>query len=205
MQAAIGRANCRANVVIDLDLRRASAAELATRAKAGSDAAFQELARRMDPALRAMARNYWARGLTCDDLHQEALVGLSEAVRDYRPDRGASFETFAKLCVNRELMTAVKTALRGEGDAWDFHSYLASVIAAGVRELAENIHGCPGPLVDISGGDIDEGCRRWRAILEEIVAGFEAEVQADRDFEPRPPEFERSLELLGIWWRDLWD
>ena len=34
-----------------------------------------------------------------EDLIQEGMIGLFNAVRDYRPDKNASFATFAALCV----------------------------------------------------------------------------------------------------------
>ena len=37
-------------------------------------------------------------------------MGLWKAVRDYVPDRGASFNTFAQTCVKNSMLTAVKTA-----------------------------------------------------------------------------------------------
>ena len=43
-----------------------------------------------------------------EDLIQEGMIGLFRAVRDYRPEKGASFATFASLCVerHRDLRTA---------------------------------------------------------------------------------------------------
>ena len=46
------------------------------------------------------------------DLIQEGMLGLWKAVRDYVPDRGASFKTFAQTCVKNSMLTAVKTAAR---------------------------------------------------------------------------------------------
>lgn len=60
----------------------------------------------------AISRQYFLPGGEPEDLLQEALIGLLEAHRAWRPDGGASFETFANLCVHRQLSTAVKTATR---------------------------------------------------------------------------------------------
>lgn len=62
-------------------------------------------------------------------------------------------------------------------DSWDLFAHLDEVIARGVRNLAENLHGCPSRLADECAGDVDAGCEKWRGILEEIAAGFEAELQ----------------------------
>lgn len=45
-------------------------------------------------------------------MRQEALCGLLAAVRNYRPDRGTSFKTFAALCIDRWLYTVIKNDTR---------------------------------------------------------------------------------------------
>ena len=45
-----------------------------------------------------------------EDLIQEGMLGLWKAVRDYTPDRGASFRTFAQTCVKNSMISAIKTA-----------------------------------------------------------------------------------------------
>ena len=40
------------------------------------------------------------------------MIGLYKAIRDFRPDKLASFKAFAELCVTRQIITAIKTATR---------------------------------------------------------------------------------------------
>ena len=40
------------------------------------------------------------------------MIGLYKAIRDFRLDKQASFHAFAELCVNRQIITAIKTATR---------------------------------------------------------------------------------------------
>jgi RNA polymerase sporulation-specific sigma factor len=47
-----------------------------------------------------------------EDLHQEGLIGLYKAVRDYRVDKDTSFRSFAELCITRQIITAIKGARR---------------------------------------------------------------------------------------------
>ena len=47
-----------------------------------------------------------------DDLIQEGMIGLFKAVMDYNPDGNARFITFANLCIQRQLYTAIKKAGR---------------------------------------------------------------------------------------------
>jgi RNA polymerase sporulation-specific sigma factor len=81
-------------------------------AQAGDELAFQRLLCRHQPLLNAHARRYFLPGADDDDVAQEARIGFAKAVRGYRPDAGASFRTFAAMCVARQLATALKAARR---------------------------------------------------------------------------------------------
>ncbi len=61
---------------------------------------------------RSKARGYFLVGAEFDDIEQEGMIGLYKAVRDFRPDRQASFRVFAELCITRQILTAIKTATR---------------------------------------------------------------------------------------------
>ncbi|WP_027339055.1 RNA polymerase sporulation sigma factor SigH [Halonatronum saccharophilum] len=60
----------------------------------------------------AKSKLFYIKGLDNDDVIQEGLVGLYKAIRDYKIKREASFRGFAHLCVNRQLISAIKTANR---------------------------------------------------------------------------------------------
>ncbi len=62
--------------------------------------------------VRKKARALYLMGGDSDDLMQEGMIGLYKAIRDYDPGRGASFYTFADLCVGRQLYTAVEASRR---------------------------------------------------------------------------------------------
>ena len=40
------------------------------------------------------------------------MLGLLTAIREYDPDRAASFSTYAVFCIRRRLLSAIKTAAR---------------------------------------------------------------------------------------------
>lgn len=85
--------------------------ELAEKAQAGSSAAQDELINRYKAMVRLRSRMYFITGADMDDITQEGMIGLFKAIRDYRPGR-ASFATFAQLCVNRQILTAIKASMR---------------------------------------------------------------------------------------------
>jgi RNA polymerase sporulation-specific sigma factor len=86
--------------------------ELILRARAGDEAAATELLDRYRVLARTKARSYFLVGSDRDDVVQEGMIGLYKAIRDFQPDKGASFRTFAELCVTRQIVTAVKGATR---------------------------------------------------------------------------------------------
>ena len=85
---------------------------LARAAEGGDDLAMRTLVARYLPVARRAGRRWFLAGGDRDDVEQEALIGLCEAVRDYDPEQGTSFRTFADLCVSRQVLTAVRGATR---------------------------------------------------------------------------------------------
>ncbi len=81
-------------------------------AQGGDPSAEQAMIQRYRSFASSKAKGYRIPGGDADDIHQEALIGLYSAVRDYRTGRGASFRTFAELCITRQILTAVRTAQR---------------------------------------------------------------------------------------------
>jgi len=86
--------------------------ELVLRARAGDDAALEHLLLRYKNFARVKARNYFLIGADKDDLVQEGMIGLYKAIRDFRPDKQSSFRAFAELCIQRQIITAIKTSTR---------------------------------------------------------------------------------------------
>ena len=86
--------------------------ELTALITAGNGAAFDELTSRYLPLIRAKASACRKIGLESDDLMQEALLGLLSAAKTYDKTVGASFKTYAGVCIERHLYTACKAAAR---------------------------------------------------------------------------------------------
>lgn len=62
--------------------------------------------------VRGKARGLYLVGGESEDLIQEGMIGLFEAIQSYDPQKDASFYSFAVLCVSRQMYTAVKAAAR---------------------------------------------------------------------------------------------
>ena len=48
-------------------------------------------------------------GVDLNDLIQEGLVGLNEAINNFREDKETNFGTYAKLCIQRRMYSVVKS------------------------------------------------------------------------------------------------
>ena len=62
--------------------------------------------------VRRHAKVMYLVGADNEDLIQEGMIGLFKAVRDYDEGREASFQTFAKLCISRQIVTAIENSQR---------------------------------------------------------------------------------------------
>lgn len=85
---------------------------LAGLAQAGDREAEDILIRRYVEMIRGKAHLYFIVGADSEDVIQEGMIGLFKAIHDYYGNREATFKTFAELCINRQILTAVKTASR---------------------------------------------------------------------------------------------
>lgn len=74
--------------------------------------AMEYLIKKYMPLVKKESRKLYIIGADDDDMIQEGMIGLIKAIRDYSDDKGATFATFANVCVKRQLLTAVNTSNR---------------------------------------------------------------------------------------------
>ena len=86
--------------------------EIVLEAKSGSAQAQEYLINKYENFVKAKAKSYFLIGADKEDIYQEGMIGLYKAIRDFKPDKLASFKAFAELCVTRQIITAIKTATR---------------------------------------------------------------------------------------------
>ena len=55
---------------------------------------------------------YFIVGAEKEDIVQEGLIGLFKAIKNFDKSRLSSFKTFANLCIERQLQTAIKSSTR---------------------------------------------------------------------------------------------
>ena len=81
-------------------------------AQAGAEAAAEFLLYKYRNLVRNKVRSYFLIGAEKEDLLQVGMIGLWQAIVDYRADKAISFPAFARICIQRHIITAIKTATR---------------------------------------------------------------------------------------------
>jgi len=107
-------------------------------------------------------------------------------------------------------------------DTWDLGVYVTDVLLLGLKELREHSNGYPAALHDdtaidaqcLAGPEHDHGMQAWRAILGEMIEGFEAHkalMGLEYDWRDKAEEdrlrakVQRAHVLLTLWLPALWD
>lgn len=86
--------------------------ELIERLRAGEREITDYLIDKYKSLVRTKARALYLAGGDHEDLIQEGMLGLFKAVRDYRSEKEAAFATFAGLCIDRQMYSAVASSQR---------------------------------------------------------------------------------------------
>lgn len=55
---------------------------------------------------------YYLNGAEKEDIEQEGLIGLYKAIKGFNLEKQNSFKTFANLCIERQIITAIKGSNR---------------------------------------------------------------------------------------------
>lgn len=82
--------------------------ELVSQASAGNKEAEELLIHRYKGMVYHRAKPYFLPGADKEDLLQEGMIGLCEAIRGFDPEKYPAFFAFASTCVMRQLLSAVK-------------------------------------------------------------------------------------------------
>lgn len=70
------------------------------------------LLNRYNDLVNAKANKFFMIGAEKEDMIQEGMIGLYKAVKSFNLEKQSSFKTFANMCIERQLITAVKNSNR---------------------------------------------------------------------------------------------
>ncbi len=101
----------------------------------GDQFSIDVLFERYKNLVRKKAKAMFLAGGDSDDLIQEGMIGLYKAVRDYDDSKEATFATFASLCINRQMISAVTAYNRKKNTP--LNSYLSFDLPANADDENE--------------------------------------------------------------------
>ena len=96
------------------ELEQMSDEALCTALQNGTSAAGDILAHRYRKLVRCCAHPYFLAGGDSVDLLQEGMFGHIKAMREFRADREASFQTFAEVCIRSRLCSVIRASRAGK-------------------------------------------------------------------------------------------
>ena len=80
--------------------------------QSGDNIALNYLMNKYNDLVNMKASKFFMAGAEREDIIQEGLIGLYKATKSFNAGKQNSFKTFANLCIERQLITALKTSNR---------------------------------------------------------------------------------------------
>ena len=84
--------------------------EIVRMAQEGSNTAAEHLITKYKELAKVKAAKYYIIGGDKEDVIQEGMIGIFKAIREYDEAKEASFKTFAEICINRQIISAIRKA-----------------------------------------------------------------------------------------------
>ena len=153
--------------------------EVVAMAQRGRRDAAEHIVFKYRNLVRSKVKSYFLVGAERDDLLQVGMIGLWQAIVDYRHDKATSFPAFAKVCIHRHIITAIKAATRQK--QVPLNSSLSLEVPAdddsSEWNMADVLH--TGDEADPEGQIVrSEDSQRLRGLLFQMLSEFEWRVLA---------------------------
>ena len=105
--------------------------------------ALESLIERYKETVNMKVSKYYLNGAEKEDLVQEGLIGLFKAIKSYSDEKDNSFKSFANMCIERQLITAIKGSNRQK------HLPLNSYLSLNNSNYENEEGEIENPLIDI--------------------------------------------------------
>ena len=86
--------------------------EIITLIKSDNKEALDYLLNKYKELVYMKVSKYFIIGAEKDDIFQEGMIRLYKAIQSFKEDKHNQFKTFANMCIERQLITAIKTSNR---------------------------------------------------------------------------------------------
>lgn len=143
--------------------------KLALAAQSGDTRSLESLLEKYKDLVRAKASMHLLSGLDREDLVQEGMIGLFKAIRQFEENRGASFKTFAELCIERQIITAIRSSRRQKHIPLNFYISLDRPIKKDEAVFVDTLN----PLSVVIGQEESE--KTW-ACFTQVLSTLEMQV-----------------------------
>lgn len=96
--------------------------------KEGDEKALSYLLEKYKNLVNAKVGKYFIIGAEKEDIVQEGMIGLFKAIQNFNQEKQNTFKSFANICIERQLITAIKSSNRQKH--MPLNSYLSLNTAA---------------------------------------------------------------------------
>ena len=86
--------------------------QIISQIKEGDEQALSFLLEKYKDLVNSKVGKYFIIGAEREDIIQEGMIGLYKAVKNFDSSKQNTFKTFANLCIERQLITAIKSSNR---------------------------------------------------------------------------------------------
>lgn len=118
---------------IDKNLKDMSDEELVNLIKEDNNKdALEFLLSKYKELVNMKVSKYFIIGAEREDMVQEGMIGLYKAIQSFEVDKQSSFKSFANMCIERQMITAIKTSNRQKH--MPLNSYLSLNASVGDSE-----------------------------------------------------------------------
>lgn len=135
-------------------------------AQSGDDNQAELVIKKYRPTVEVIASKYKDSPMEREDLIQEGMIGLLAAIKSYQSDKGASFKTYSRICIDNSIQSALRKFNRQKDIP------IQNVIEYQEEELpVENGHASAEDIVIAQ-----ESVSLLTKVLRENLSDFENEV-----------------------------
>ena len=86
--------------------------EIISQIKSGDKDALSYLLEKYKNLVNKKVSKYFMIGAEKEDILQEGMIGLFKAIQSFNEEKQNSFKSFANICIERQLITAIKSSNR---------------------------------------------------------------------------------------------
>ena len=105
----------------------------------GNQQATEYLLKKYSPLVKKSIRTLYLIGADMEDLSQEGMIGLFKAIQSYESGHDTSFYTYAKLCIDRQIYSAIKASNRKKHSPLNSYISFYTNLVEGDTELIDNL------------------------------------------------------------------